>query len=310
MNFVKRQIDSLRSAGVKTHSIFLRSRRNVRQVLIDIIRVRAQVKAVHPDIIHAHFGTMTGFIAALTAGCLPLVVTYHGSDLNPVPSISLARSLIGRVLSQLTALRAERLICVSPELQTRLWWRRSKSVVIPTGVDLRRFSPTSTDEARSELGWNKDSYVVLFNAGKQPKVKRLDLAEDVLSRARERIGDIELRILDGRVEAAQVALMMNASNCLIVTSDWEGSPNIVKEALACGLPILSVNVGDVHSTLTDIPQCRVTATREPDHLAIELCQLLQARQRFEPPKGLTSVSTGVVASRIIDVYRAITLQAR
>src|SRR5208283_5191925 len=89
----------------------------------------------------------------------------------------------GRLLSQITALRARRIICVSSQLAGRLWWRRKLVSVIASGVDTCQFRPRPRDAARRELGWTEDGYVVLFNAA-GPRVKRLDLAEAAVQAAR------------------------------------------------------------------------------------------------------------------------------
>lgn len=58
------------------------------------------------------------------------------------------------------------------------------------------------------------------------------------------------RILAGAVAPDQVSLYLNAADVLALCSVKEGSPTVVKEALACGLPVVSTDVGDVRDVLS------------------------------------------------------------
>jgi len=171
-----------------------------------------------------------------------VVITFRGDDLNPANGGGRTRRTIGRLLSQCAALRAAGIICVSARLKNRLWWRRARVAVIPTGVDLRVFYPRPRNEARRELGWSIEDRVVVFNVGNDPGAKRLDLAQAAFALARQRRADARLQLIDGNEPPAKIPVLLNAADCLLVTSDREGSPNIVKEALACGLPVVSVDV--------------------------------------------------------------------
>src|SRR5262249_21309276 len=134
------------------------------------------------------------------------------------------------------------------------------------------------DEARLRLGWGLDERVVLFNAGREPKVKRLDLARAAVEAARRRCGDIRFAVLDGYVDPKEIPTWMNAADCLLFTSDWEGAPTVIQEALACDLPIVSVNVGDVPERLQGVsPSCIVA--RDPEALGGALADILETRER-------------------------------
>src|SRR5205823_1183080 len=104
---------------------------------------------------------------------------------------------LGKVLSQIVSLRAAQVICVSEQLKRKLLWAKSRTTVIPCGVDMRLFYPRPRDVARAELGWSKNEPVVLFNAGTNPVVKRLDLARAALDVARKLYGEIRFEVLQG-----------------------------------------------------------------------------------------------------------------
>ncbi|HZO90854.1 MAG TPA: glycosyltransferase [Chthonomonadaceae bacterium] len=302
MIFCKRQAASVESAGAVGRMFFLTSRTSPVVLLREWRRLRAEIREFAPDVVHAHFGSVTAFFCVL-ATRRPLVVSYRGSDLNPAPSMSQLRWQIGRFLSQLSALRARRIVCVSQEVKRRLWWRQGRATVIPTGVDIGVFYPRPRQEARAELGWGPQEKVVLFNAGRTPEVKRLDLAQAAVEVAQGLCGAIRFVVLDGYVEPKLVPVMMNGADCLVFTSDFEGSPNIVKEAIACNLPVVSVEVGDVRERLAGVHPSRIVP-RDPEQIGKALAEILQLGQRSNGFEAAQALSLECLAGRMLEVYRA------
>jgi teichuronic acid biosynthesis glycosyltransferase TuaC len=251
MIFAHREIAHLKHAGVACEIFPLAARFSLWALVRQGSALRQRAKSFPADLVHAGYGTVTAFLTVLSSP-VPVVVSYRGSDLNPCPSMNWLRSFMGRILSQLAVFSAHRTICVSEQLRQRLWWRRERALVIPTGVDTAIFHPHPRNDARFELGWDPREKVVLFNAGAAPRIKRLDLAEAALEAARQICGAIRFVVLNGEVPPKEVALIMNAADCLLFTSDWEGSPAIVQEALACNLPIVSVDVGDLRERLNNV----------------------------------------------------------
>ena len=301
--FAKRQVIALRAMGVTVRPFYLASRQQPVILAREWRRFLKELREFEPDLVHAHFGTVTAFMCAVSTSA-PLVVTYRGSDLNPVPSISQLRSRLGKLMSQLTALRATRVICVSEELRSRLWLRRHQATVIPNGVDVTEFHPRPQSEARAELGWQDDERVVLFNAGRHPKIKRLDLAEAAVGVARSLCGELRFVVLNGHQDPRQVPTLMNAADCLLVTSDFEGSPDIVKEAMACALPVVSVDVGDVRDRLANVQPSHIVP-RSPDSLGRALAERLTCRQRSNGHEVVRAELTMErIAARVLDEYRA------
>lgn len=302
MVFARRQIASLQEAGAITRSFFLGGRTSPLLLFQEAKRFRREITTFKPDLIHAHFGTITGFFCAMITS-LPLVVTFRGSDLNPSPSMTWLRSATGRVLSQVAALRATQIICVSDQLKGRLWWQRNRTTVIPTGVDTDSFYPISRDEARNKLRWAKEEKIILFNAGREPMVKRLDLAQAAVTVAETLCGNIRCVVLDGHVEPKVVPTMMNAADCLLLTSDWEGSPTVVQEAIACDLPVVSVDAGDVRERLADVEPSRIVS-RDPKEIGRALAEIVLEGKRSNGHRMVQNLSLNTIANDILSVYRA------
>lgn len=302
MVHVSRQVASLEAAGVACQTFTLASRTSPRIVVREWRRLRKEIRAFQPHIVHAHYGTMTAFLAILST-TRPVIVTYRGSDLNPNRSRGWLRESVGTLLSQIAALRAARIICVSNQLKSKLWWRRDRVSVIPTGVDMTLFHPRNLKEARHELGWGENERVVLFNAG-DPICKRLDLARMAVQFAESLCGRIRFAILDGNVAPDLIPSMMNAADCLLLTSDWEGSPNVVKEALACNLPVVSVDVGDVRERLEGV-QPSVIVCRDSRKIGKAISDILRQGQRSNGREYGSGLSSKVVSQRIISLYKTI-----
>jgi len=262
--------------------------------------LRKEIRAFQPDLVHAHFGTMTAFLAIVSTA-LPVIITYRGSDLNPNRNRGWLRQAVGILLSQVAALRAARIICVTNQLKNRLW-RKDRVSVIPGGVDTTVFYPRRSDEVRRELGWGMDERVVLFNAG-DPIIKRLDLARAAVQFAESACGRIRFVVLDGNFPPNLIPSTMNAANCLLVTSDWEGSPTIVKEAMACNLPVVSVDVGDVRERLFEV-RPSVIVTRDASEIGKGITEILRHGQRSNGRELINNVSSEANSQRIISVYRA------
>jgi glycosyltransferase involved in cell wall biosynthesis len=301
--FSRRQAEVLRRAGVESRMFFLESRISPRLIAAELARLRRTIRQFHPHVVHAQYGSMTAFLA-MVAGGAPLVVTFRGSDLNPVPSCNPARIWMGHLLSQIVSVRARAAICVSAGLRERFWWAKQNAFVIPGGVDLELFQPFPRHEARAILGWEDDAPIVLFNAGAHPKVKRLDLAESAIDAARRARPEIRFIVLRGDVDPDTMPICYNAADCLLITSDYEGSPTALKEALACNLPVVSVEVGDAMERLRGVSRSMMVG-REPSSIASALLQILETRERSNGRETVLRLSEYAEAERIRDIYSVV-----
>ena len=301
MIFARRQAESLKGEGIEVECFYLRSRTAPLTLFAELLRLRRGIHRFRPALVHAHFGTVTAVMAALGAGRLPLVITYRGSDLNPLRGL---RPLGGRILSHLAALRAARIVCVSRGLLDRLLWGRSRATVLPSGVDTDLFHPEPLAKARDRLGWTWDDPVVLFNAGHDPCNKRLDLAELSAAVARQNRPGLRLEVLHGDADPQRIPSFMNASDCLLIASDSEGSPTVLQEALACGLPVVSVDVGDARERLRGVTPSRIVA-RDPRVIGRALAVMANRGSRSNGPAVTGELSLRRIARELARLYREV-----
>ena len=303
MVFAHNEIARLASLGLETRTFMFDAGANPLRAFLRAWELRRLVREYRPDIVHAHYGSLTAFVCAVATRS-PLVITCRGSDLNPSPMDGPLRSAAQTLLSHLALLRASAIICVSRHLRDRLWWRKEKAVVIPTGINMEPFRPIPRGEARRQLDWQDGERVALFNAGRAPKVKRLDLAETSVAVMRELIGDVRLVVLRGQVPHEQMPLYLSGADCLLVTSDYEGSPDIIKEALACALPIVSVDVGDVSERLDGVRPSRIVP-RDPHAIGSAAAEIVLSEQRSNGRDVVKDISATAVRDRIVEVYRRV-----
>jgi teichuronic acid biosynthesis glycosyltransferase TuaC len=303
MVFIRRQIASLACMGLDVRTYWLLSRTSPFELVKDWRRIRHEIRQFRPQLVHAHFGTMTSFLCAAVSATVPLVITFRGSDLNGDPEVTFLRSLLGRLLSQISSLRSSRIICVSRQLCDRLWWGQSRAVVIPTGVDLHLFRPQPKDQARAVLGWKQDELSVVFHGGNRPQLKGLQFVQAAVRFAQKTLGPIRLVNLDGSVPPESVAWCLNAADCLALASVHEGSPNIVKEALACNLPVVATDVGDVAERLKEVHPSRVVC-RDVSEFGRALTDILLERRASNGRQRVESLSEAHIAEAIRSVYES------
>ena len=300
MVFIRRQIDSLRGYPLDHQVSWLESRTSPRGLLAGRRTLQRDVREFRPDVLHAHFGTATALVAA-SVSAPARVVSYRGSDLNPDPTVSKLRSAMQKLFSQVGALRATRIVCVSDELRGRLWWGRGRADVFSDGIDTRLFVPRDRDEARRELGWPLEERVAFLNAGRTPLIKGVELAREALEIASREAGPVRLEMLEGRTDPREVPLRIAASDCVLMTSLYEGSPNIVKEAVLSCVPVVAVAVGDVPAVLEGVEPSRLCA-RDAAEIGGAVAEFARRPQRSNGVERAEAFSLETTAEKLYASY--------
>jgi len=301
MIFARRQLNSLRTLNVDSHMFFLNAGTSPRLLLKRWLDLRREIASMKPDLIHAHYGTATALLCALATTRIPLIITFRGSDLNYRRDLGFLRSHGAHLLSQLASLRASAIVCVSRRLQSRLWWRKNVSVVLTDGVNLDVFRPMPKRQSREQLGCQDAGHIVLFSQGISPRNKGRDLALSGVQAAERTLGPIQLVILDGRVPPDQVLVFINAADCVVLASEVEGSPNIVKEALACNVPVVAVDVGDVPERLRGVFPSKIVH-RDAVQMGSALAEILACGKRSNGRNCVAPCGETQIARCIRDLY--------
>ena len=176
----------------------------------------------------------------------------------------------------------------------------SKIRIIPNGIDLDRFKPLDRDLCRNRLGWSATRLNVLFPANQGDPRKRPELAYAAAQTAEQLGVKIEIHQLRG-VPHHDVPVWLNASDVVLLTSSHEGSPNLIKEALACNVPVISVDVGDVRERTQGIDGCFI-ANAEPNDLAMKLKLVDAGSRRVDSREKVRDLSLQQIALRLKQFY--------
>lgn len=265
-------------------------------------RTRRAIATVRPHVIHVHFG-YSGLAVPRTS--IPIVCTFYGDDLNGTATRSgrlTWKSRIGILISHFVAWRSTRCITVSESLRSRLWTAalRSKTTVIRDAVDPAVFRPIPRAEARAHLDLSESEVLVLFPHAADVATKRVWLAEAAVRRLQRTVPAARLWVVNGR-PPDEMPWYYGAADVMIVTSVLEGGPSSVKEALACGLPVVSVAVGDT-KLFEEAPEAMRRAGADPESLAEALTEVLRtagARRTLLPD----TLTLSRAAQSLEDVYR-------
>jgi teichuronic acid biosynthesis glycosyltransferase TuaC len=147
---------------------------------------------------------------------------------------------------------------------------------------------------------------VLFNAGHSPAGKRLDLAQQALVFVQPLLSRVRMVVLDGTTAPARVPELLNAADCLLLTSDREGSPTVIQEALACNLPVVSVEVGDTFERLSGVRGSAIVP-RDAAAIATELAKVLRMPSRSDGRSKVQEFSAQKIAAELCRIYFEVTL---
>jgi teichuronic acid biosynthesis glycosyltransferase TuaC len=291
--FVYEQVKALRREGLQVDVLFVNGRASRWHYLWGYPRLWKQLAYVRYDLIHAHY-VFSGWIAR--AQCrLPVVQSFHAPGQMHTYQGWLARRLAPLV---------DAVIVTSADHKARLGFERAQ--IIPCGVDLELFAPRARDEARRELGWDPDRKVLAWIGDPRPE-KRVDLAYAAYEALKQRRDDTDLRVVS-KVPHAQVPVYMNAADALLLTSDHEGSPVVIKEAMACNLPIVSTDVGDVLEVIAGVEGCYLAA-QTPEDLAAKADLALSFGKRTRGREAIQHLQTSGEARRIIALYEQVLARA-
>lgn len=304
--FTHAQAESLRARGIAVDYFPIRGK-GWKNYLKNIGPLRRHLRAQRYDLIHAHY-SLCGWVAVLASlGRVPVVVSLMGDDAQGTfvaPGRIEWKSRIPILMTRLLQPFVRAVISKAPDL-ARVVWRKGISHIIPNGVRLEQFQ-LIPGGCRQALGLHPERQYVLFLGNPDDPNKNIALVREavrLLGRP-----DVEL-LAPYPVKHEQVVQLLNSADVLTLCSFGEGSPNVIKEAMACNCPIVSAPAGDAPWVLGDTPGCYV-ATYEPADFAEKLHAALQFARKQGRTRGRErllelGLDAETVAWRIESVYRQV-----
>lgn len=301
-SYVHTQSKSLQRAGIDVEMLVLRHRRRKLIYPLAIFQLRKRLARSSVDLVHAHYG-LVGLIAR-TQWKAPIVVTYHGSDILGSINKHGKRPLVQRAIAsacRVLARHVDAAIVQSDEMASKI--RKANVHVIPHEVDLEVFSPTDREQARAVLGLDSHKRYLLFAANPKVEVKRFPLAKAAADALARHDSSVEILVVSHEPQT-RLALYMSACDALVFPSFQEGSPNIVKQAMACNLPMVCTDVGDVRQVVGSTKYCYICKPRA-EEFAAKLDEVLAHRNRSNGRENIRHLDSPAVARRVIAVYEEV-----
>lgn len=310
--FVVEQGECLRQLGLTVEYMCVRG-----NYILALRELKRKIREFQPDIIHAHYG-----LSAITAELqsqVPVVTTFHnGETLNKHINL----------LTSLFSLRAKHVVYVAQHIHDLLYFKAKKHSIIPCGVNIDDCQPADQQSARQQLGFEDGVKYILFGGGfdnlrknyaiLRDAVERMEQAPWIQVEGGERCGNIVCLEMKG-LSRAECVLRMNACDLFALPSHSEGSPQALKEAMACNCPIVATDMADVRHLLGDLPGHYILRNPRPtkerwdadEKSTDELVALLKEALQFEGrTNGLQRIidlklSNEQVAEQIKEIYDAI-----
>ena len=304
MPFIKEQGESLKRQGIDVgyYSIIGKS---IQGYVKAGIRLRKYLRRNHYDLIHAHYA-LSGWAAIIGSRKTPVVLSLMGDDAyGTYVGVNTVR-MSSRVLTLLTWLIqpfVKAIISKSHNIEKYVYLK-NKSYVIPNGIDTVKFRQQATIN-KSEY-FAKDKKIILFLGNKAEIRKNYSLVESAVNLMN--LPHVEL-VNPYPVKHADVPALLSAADVLAVPSFMEGSPNVVKEAMACNCPIVATNTGDVKWVIGETEGCYVSSFYVHEFstkLKLAL-QFAEAKGRTDGVHQLTKLGLdeGSIATKVIKVYNTV-----
>ncbi len=286
--FIAEQADALRAIG---HDVdfYCVEGRGVKGYLKNISPLKKKIKEFCPDIIHAHYG-LCGFIANLQRK-VSVVTTYPGSDINDVKVRFF--SILSIKLSKYNLFMGTR------QMNKVKLFIGKNSAILRYGIMADNFIPLDKYVARDKLGISHADIIVIFAGKFSNKVKNATLARQAVSL----LNGVKLMELTGGYTKEEMCYLMNSADAALMTSFSEGSPQFIKEVMACGCPIVSVDVGDVAEVISGVDGCYISE-REPQKIAEALTQAFSFEGKTNGRDRIIelNLTNELVAKRLVEIY--------
>jgi teichuronic acid biosynthesis glycosyltransferase TuaC len=292
--FIKNQADGLRALGIDVHLFFIYGRRSRWNYVWSIFRFWKQLMGQRYDLIHCHY-IFSGLIGRLQWK-YPVVLTHHGVEVIydgwVAKLIRFTHPWFNKVI---VVNQTQKNILEDPHI-----------ALIPCGIDFDEMRLMSQQEARRHLGLPLDQKLVLWAGEYWQPVKRYHLVEKAMVLVQKEHPDVRLVRVSGQPHS-MIPYYMNACDVLVLTSSYEGSPMVIKEAMACNLPVVSTDVGDVAQVIEGVKGCYLCEPT-PQDVADKLMTVLSWGKRTNGRQRIGHLDSRNVARQVADLYKELCQQ--
>jgi len=303
-SFIKSQIDSIREEEVDVDVLFIRGYKNKLFYFTSIVSLWWRCITQRYDIVHAHYG-LSGIVARMQLR-YPVIVSYCGDDLyghagkegKPTKS-SLVSAWLNKQLSRFVPA-----VIVKSNVMVDLLPIKENINVVPNGVDFHTFKPMEKSHCREHLGLDNNVIYVLFPYDSKRLRKNYKGVKEAVDILKAKIQQrVEILTVSGKLNS-EIPLYMNAADVMVLASFWEGSPNAVKEALACNTKVVSVDVGDVKELIENVSNCAICDGTVND-MADKLESVLSEDENVSSRETIRHLELNSIAKKVIGIYQRV-----
>ena len=274
--------------------------KGMRGYLRNVKPLRKKIQEFQPDIVHAHYG-LCGMVAVLAARKkVPIVITCHNGE---------TLTKYGNIISSIAIRRADYTICVAQHIYDKLYLKPKPYMIQPCGIDLTDLPLVDKAVAQKEMNLSPDKINILFGGSFTNARKNAPLAQAALKRLEDErmkgLGEINLIEMKG-FNRHQVAMLLNGCDMLLLPTKSEGSPQVLKEAMACNCPIVATDVADIAFLLQGVTNSYVT-TFDPADVADKILRVIECGKRTNGRKRIEELKLDnpQVCEKILGVYKSI-----
>lgn len=286
--FISEQADSLRETGDEVDFFCVEGKGMMGYAKCRMPLLR-KISEFKPDIIHAHYG-LCGLLAN-SQRRVPVVTTYPGSDIN-VPRVR-PFSILAIKLSKYNLFMGTR------QMDKVKSFLGKNAEILRYGIMEQNFVPMDKAEAREKMGFDKDEKLVVFAGKFANPVKNAELAKQAVAL----LDGVRLMELTGKYTKEEMCYLMNSVDVAVMTSHSEGSPQFIKEVMACGCPVVSVDVGDVAEVVEGVNGCYI-AERNPEAVAEALRKAIDFKGKTNGRERILelNLTNSQIAEKLNNIY--------
>lgn len=257
-NFVTEQVKAMnKHCSDVEYTIYTIHGRDSRwNYISSILDIRREIKSQKYDLVHIHHGMAGIFLLLVGKMDIPVVMTLHGGDIHIEQKHWMQVFLSKRIVK-----RCDAVITLNKKMDAIVREYNQNTQIIPCSIDMDFFKPEVNKRQNSDLKR------IIFPSFRTREVKNYPLFEATIKLLKEKYGFNIETIEFNNISRKQVYDYYLQSDLVMLTSFSEGSPGVVKEAMACNLPVVSTNVGDVAVNLRGVKGCAVAPKIDAETMA-------------------------------------------
>lgn len=292
---VKNQAEALQGGGMNI-KFFLVQGKGFKGYIKSVIPLRKYLKNNHVDVVHSHYSlsAIVTTIAMLLKPSPPHIVSLMGSDARIKGKYKFILKIFSNVFWTQTIVKSKQMLVDSGI---------KNALILANGVSIKKVEEIEKKIFALHRNSMNKKKTILFPADPSRESKNFHLAKSSVAKSNG-----NMKVVYNKSHEEIIKEIIKA-DLLLLTSLWEGSPNIVKEAMACNCPVVATDVGDIRWLFGD-EQGYFLTSFNPEDVADKIKQALIFSEENGRTNGRQRIielglDSEIVAKKIIGVYKEV-----